>query len=100
MIGGHQITLAGVLYCVSYFLVTIRTFISSNPTAVNLKWFVRCLDKYGEAQPFFMLHPIPVSHLNSAFPIRFHPSYPKCLALYVVEEIFMVADYFVGYERI
>jgi len=37
MIGGHQIALAGVLVCVSYFLVTIPTFISLNPTAVNLK---------------------------------------------------------------
>jgi len=76
MVGGYQIALAGVLYCVSYFLVTIPTFISLNPTAVNLKWFVRCLDKYGKAQPFFMLHPTPVSHLNSAFPIHFHPCYP------------------------
>jgi hypothetical protein len=37
MICGHQITLAVVLDCVSYFLVTIPTFISLNPTAVNLK---------------------------------------------------------------
>jgi len=47
-----------------------------------------------------MLHPIPVSDLNSAFPIHFHPSYPKCLALYVVEEIFMVGDYFVAHESV
>jgi len=100
MIVGHQIALAGVLYCVSYFLVTIPTFISLNPTAVNLQWFGRYLDKYGKAQPFFVLHPISVSHLNSAFPIHFHPSCPKHLALCVVEEIFMVGDYFVAYESV
>jgi hypothetical protein len=38
IICGRQIAApAWVLYCVSYFLVTIPTFISLNPTAENLK---------------------------------------------------------------
>jgi len=70
MIGGYQIALAGVLYCVSYFLVTIPTFISLNPTAVNLSDL--CV---------VWINMVRLNHFLCSIPFLFHISTQRFLSI-------------------